>query len=238
MPTWSRTGCGASLWTVCPSNRRRGAGPRPVTLTRHRHYHFGAVRVTNLLTMAAVGGLLVTACVSNPPSSAPDQLTPLVPSVLAAPQWFTGSDGRVHLVYEVELVNGFSFPVDLTSVVVADGATGEELGSFAGAVLLAIMTPLGAVSATSASVPGSSVAILWMDLALDPRDELPASIRHTYTLGLPDGIPLPRSVEYAIPWPPQSTSRRRRCWPHRWRALVGWRSPAAVTDRTGGRSSL
>ncbi len=156
--------------------------------------------------MAAVGGLLVTACVSNPPSpsepppsSAPDQFTPLVPSVLAAPQWFTGSDGRVHLVYEVELVNGFSFPADLTSVVVADGATGAELGSFAGADLLAIMSPLGAVSATSASVPGSSVAILWMDLALDSRDELPASIRHTYTVEVPDGIPLPRSVEYADP---------------------------------------
>jgi len=149
--------------------------------------------------------LVMTACTSSPPtgqpgpSSTPDQYTPLVPDVLTAPQWFTGTDGRAHLVYEVELTNAFAVAMDLTKVVVADGASGATLASFEGDDLLAIMTPLGAFSATSTSVPGSSVAMLWMDLPFDSPDQLPTSIRQIYTVGVPDGIPLPRSVEYSDP---------------------------------------
>ncbi|GAC69712.1 hypothetical protein GS4_26_01600 [Gordonia soli NBRC 108243] len=35
-----------------------------------------------------------------------EQFTPAVISVMSTPRWFTGSDARRHIVYEVHLTNG------------------------------------------------------------------------------------------------------------------------------------
>ncbi len=49
------------------------------------------------------------------PAAAPEQYTPAVMRVMSTPHWFTGTDRRVHLVYELELTNGFPVPTTVTA---------------------------------------------------------------------------------------------------------------------------
>src|SRR5580704_13570969 len=54
------------------------------------------------------------------PTPAADRYTPLVQSVMSTPRWFADVNGRLHVVYELELTNGFNVPVTVTSVTVND----------------------------------------------------------------------------------------------------------------------
>lgn len=55
------------------------------------------------------------------PTGHPDDVfTPLVAEVMSTPRWFTGSDGKVHLAYELELTNGTAVPAELRAVEVQD----------------------------------------------------------------------------------------------------------------------
>src|SRR5690348_15723999 len=74
------------------------------------------------------------------PTTDDAQLTGLVESVLSPPRWFTGSDGNVHLVYELVLTNPLPADVTVTSVDVLDAASGESLTRLEGANLLAAMS--------------------------------------------------------------------------------------------------
>lgn len=61
-------------------------------------------------------------------SAGPAVLTPVVADVVAAPIPVTGSDGRVHLVYELRLTNTGSQPATITSLQVkGDGRTLVDL---------------------------------------------------------------------------------------------------------------
>jgi hypothetical protein len=44
---------------------------------------------------------------------------------MSTPRWFEGADDRAHLVYELQLVNGFNVPVTVTAVSVRDAGTGR-----------------------------------------------------------------------------------------------------------------
>src|SRR5918999_2623431 len=113
-----RPPCGAPgpqdpIGASCPST------PRCSALTRTR-------RLVLALVLAAT-------CVAPASAAAQaDRYTPLVMSTMSTPHWFTGSDGRVHLVYELSLTNGFPVPVTVTAVSARAGNRGgrtiERLG--------------------------------------------------------------------------------------------------------------
>jgi len=66
----------------------------------------GFVRVTSVLTIALLGAVSWGATViaqATPTAGAAEQYTPVLESVPSPPRWFEGSDGRVHLVYELFL---------------------------------------------------------------------------------------------------------------------------------------
>ena len=69
-----------------------------------------AACVAVALAVAALSASLAS------PASAADRYTPLVPSVMSKPRWFEDSRGRVHIAYELSLINGFPVPVTVTSV--------------------------------------------------------------------------------------------------------------------------
>src|SRR4051794_30777721 len=71
----------------------------------------------------------------------PDRYTPIVMRVMSAPQWFRGTDGFDHLVYELKLTNGFPLPVDVASVIVLNAATHRSVAELSGDSLTAAMTP-------------------------------------------------------------------------------------------------
>src|SRR3954451_12466103 len=66
-------------------------------------------------------------------SSVGDTLTPLLVSLVSPhAAAVRGSDGQYHVVYELVLANTTSGSVDLQSLTVLDGATGDEVFGLAG----------------------------------------------------------------------------------------------------------
>src|SRR5947207_13592936 len=67
----------------------------------------------------------------SPPRAraAAQTLPPVTQSVLSPPRWYRADDGRFHLLYELELINGVALPVKLPSpqVLAAHGRRIENL---------------------------------------------------------------------------------------------------------------
>ena len=61
------------------------------------------------------------------PSGGGKRLTPLLDHVLAPPHWFTGTDGRVHLVYELVVTNALPAPITVSAVEVRDADSETRL---------------------------------------------------------------------------------------------------------------
>ena len=62
--------------------------------------------------------------------SGPQELTPVLASVLDPPIPFKGSDGRTHLVYELELTNFTPSDLTIDRVDVLDVASGEHVQTY------------------------------------------------------------------------------------------------------------
>ena len=93
--------------------------------------------VARALAFAALLALLVA--ISATTAHARELLSPVVASTLAAPQPVTGSDGRTHLAYELQLVNRTSATVTVRRVeALAGGRVAERL---TGKGLAAVMLP-------------------------------------------------------------------------------------------------
>jgi hypothetical protein len=108
-------------------------------------------RVGNATTRQAAAALAVVVLVlgaaivpgtASPASAQVDRFTPLVQSVVSTPRWFKAVDGRFHLVYELELVNGTPVPVTVTSLTVRDRARARAVKTLRGPALLASMSLL------------------------------------------------------------------------------------------------
>ena len=140
-------------------------------------------------------GAAPTAGVSSavPASPVTEQFTPVVIRVMSQPRWFTGTDAKVHLVYELELTNGFPVPVTVTGVTVRDAA-GGSLQNLTGEVLAGAMSPLAGQSKRPTVVEASAVRAVWMDITMAGGSQLPSAIEHTLTVSVPPGLPVPSVI--------------------------------------------
>src|SRR3954447_23704528 len=77
-----------------------------------------------LTTVLAAATLMPSAAAAAPPRQDPDSFTPLALDVLDAPWAVKGSDGRLHAVYELRLLNTTSLPWRVTRVT-THSATGR-----------------------------------------------------------------------------------------------------------------
>lgn len=153
---------------------------------------FGAVRAPAFVAALAV---LVSVPVGRAPAgSAADRYTPLIQTVMSTPRWFDGTDGRVHLVYELELTNGLPVGVTLKSVSVRDVARERVLERVSGARLVSSMSLLATPTTATTTVPGSGVGVVWFDIALRNRRAIPRAIDHTITVSVPPGLPVARTI--------------------------------------------
>ena len=123
------------------------------------------------------------------------QFTPVLQEVLATPRWFTGADGRVHLVYELMLTNALSLPATVTAVDVLDAGDGRPVATLVGASLVNAMSLLSAANEPTTTLPPGNVGVVWFDISLDNPEEIPASIEHRITVTLPPGLPVPLTVK-------------------------------------------
>src|SRR4051794_2994824 len=99
--------------------------------------------ITSVLVAIAVAAtpILVSAQATPTPSTG-EQYTPLLQSVHSPPRWFSGADGKVHLVYELLLTNAFPVPVTVTSVDVLNAENESTIESLEGESLSASMSLL------------------------------------------------------------------------------------------------
>lgn len=111
------------------------------------------------------------------PAAAEPQLTPIQLRVLDAPDPVAGSDGDWHLVYELEVTNGFDAQIDLKSLAVLDetGRTIETLST----PQLPDRFGLGGRRGTPGNVLGASqFAVIFMHVDLPGTAMLPTALRH------------------------------------------------------------
>jgi pimeloyl-ACP methyl ester carboxylesterase len=150
-----------------------------------------AVRDPSTWPLASAAASLVDAQATPIQSGSATQFTPLLDSVLSSPHWFTGSDGQVHLVYELLLTNAIPTPITVSRVEVLDADSGATLVRLSGEALLAAMS-LGTSPETSAVVlPPSSTGVVWLDVPLASEGDIPASIAHRLTIDPPPDVPIP-----------------------------------------------
>lgn len=126
---------------------------------------------------------------SPPPGNG--RLTPLLDSTLSAPRWFTGTDGRVHLVYELLLTNVVPAAVTLGAVEVQDAASGATLARLTGDSLRAATSLATAPDTPTVVLPPAAVGIVWLDVPLAGPDAVPTAVTHTLAIDPPADLPLP-----------------------------------------------
>ena len=120
--------------------------------------------------------------------------TPAVMQVMSTPRWFTGTDGRVHLVCELQLTNGFPVPVTVTDVTVRDADSGTTVETLSGDGLPASMSLLSTGTTPTVEIPPSSVAVAWIDAGFDNPGQLPKRVDHSLTVTVPPGLPVPETI--------------------------------------------
>lgn len=116
----------------------------------------------------------------------PSEVTPVVASVIAAPIPVPATDNKVHLVYELQMMNVLPHDLTLTSVTVLDRdvsllhLTADELGHWTRIV--------GNPTPTTKVGPGQT-AVGWLDVALDKGAPVPTELTHAIAVSNPEPNP-------------------------------------------------
>jgi hypothetical protein len=111
-------------------------------------------------------------------SEAREELTPLILNVADAPVPFTGSDGRIHLVYELRMTNFSSGDAALDKVeVIGDGIVLQTLDQN---VVAQRLQPAG-VRESTRTLGKSAQASLFINVALLTGAPIPKEISHRVT---------------------------------------------------------
>ena len=116
----------------------------------------------------------------------PSVATPLVANVLAAPVPVPGTDGKVHLAYELQLTNVLAQEVTLTSVAVLDRDV--ALLTLSGDRLAYWTRIIGTPTPTTKLGPAQS-AVVWLDVVLDKGAAVPSQLMHAIGISVPEPKP-------------------------------------------------
>jgi Peptidase family M23 len=138
--------------------------------------------------------LFVTALLTAHASSRPDQFTPLIASTLTAnARPFLGTDGRLHVVYELVLTNASPTPATLMKIEVVDPASSKALASYDGQELFSRLRTTARLPSENSTIEFNGTRIFLIDLALESATKLPQHLmHHIEVLGAP--MPGPKPV--------------------------------------------
>lgn len=117
------------------------------------------------------------------------QFTPLTATVHSMPRWFLGTDGKARLVYELLLTNTLAVPVTVTAVEVRNADSGVALVELTGPSLLAAMSLPASPDTPSVVLPPATVGVVWLEVPLADKAQIPASVTHSLTIAAVDGVP-------------------------------------------------
>src|SRR3984957_20366557 len=126
--------------------------------------------------------LLLLALLTSTPvgrAEATENMTPLLLAVQDAPIPFMGSDGRVHLVYELGMTNFSSAEIAVEKVeVIGDGATLQTLDT---AAVAGRLQPAGQRDSTGTLAKGTQ-ALLFLNVTLASGANVPTNLAHRISL--------------------------------------------------------
>jgi hypothetical protein len=108
-------------------------------------------------------------------AAAHDQFTPVLQSVVAPPNPVKGSDGRYHLVYEVQLSNASSLPWKLRSITIQAPGSRRALARWSGRNVKKAMVDLADRQPARRLAPGQG-AILHLTFSVATRRAIPRAI--------------------------------------------------------------
>lgn len=160
---------------------------------RSRRTAFVGLLVALVLVFARVPAP-TTGAQATPVGTPEMQYTPVLQAVPTPPRWFTGSDGHVHLVYELLLANAFPVSVTDTSIEVLAPSTGQVVARLEGDALTAAMALLASPMDATAELPASTIGVVYVDLQVDRPEDVPPSVMHRLTVAVPPGLPVPGSI--------------------------------------------
>jgi Peptidase family M23 len=112
-------------------------------------------------------------------AQASENMTPLLLVVQDAPVPFMGSDGHVHLVYELGMTNFSSAEIGVEKVEVISGGT--TLQTLDTAAVAGRLQPAGQRD-SAATLPRSTQALLFLDVTLAPGAKVPVELSHRVSL--------------------------------------------------------
>ena len=109
-----------------------------------------------------------------------DQFTPLIASALTTnTHSFLGTDGHVHVVYELLLINTNPTPATPHKIEVLDGSDSAKiLASYSGRELLSRMRTPGSGPVENAAIEFNNTRLFLIDLALDSKAAMPSQVLH------------------------------------------------------------
>jgi hypothetical protein len=141
----------------------------------------------NLLLMTALASAL-----SLRAPSAADQFTPVLVSTLNPNSAvFLGTDGKQHLVYELQIVNANPTPATLQKIEVVEASDPSQVvAAFQGGELVSHLRTLGKTAVTSATIEFGEARIFLLHLVFDQNAPIPQRLAHRVTL-LGGGVPAP-----------------------------------------------
>jgi hypothetical protein len=113
-----------------------------------------------------------------------------IASPLATPQPVVATDGRRHLVYELQLINVAEAAVTLTRVQSVDARSGRVLAVLAGDEIGAVLQRFGGEQPGATLRPGAAGALL-LDAALPTSAAVPATLTHDFSLRYATDVGLP-----------------------------------------------
>ena len=107
-------------------------------------------------------------------------VSPLVATPLTSPNPVLGADDKVHLAYEIVLVNMAPGEIGLKKVETLDAASGAVLGTMEGDGLAQMLKFYGGSKGTT--LPGAGSGMLFMDVTLPKDATTPKAIRHRFDI--------------------------------------------------------
>lgn len=147
--------------------------------------------VHRFVIIAVLAAVPLTAAVSVPacaaPAAAQPEVTDVFTPVVATPIGdrhvaVAGTDGLVHVIYELELTNTKRAPATVKQIDVIDANKPDRvLASWSGSELLDHLRTLQPSPAESAVIPADSSLMLFVELALKPG-AVPSAIAHRFHL--------------------------------------------------------
>jgi hypothetical protein len=139
-----------------------------------------------LTAVLAAATLVPSAAAAVPPRQDPDSFTPLALDVLDPPWAVRASDGRLHAVYEIRLINTTSLPWRVTRVTARSAAgRGRLLARWSGRRVRGVLRSLRTANDTRRVGPGEG-ALLHLTFSTRSRARMPTRLVHVLRLANPD----------------------------------------------------